>query len=78
MLMLSLNVRGIGGTLKAASLRRLFDRSRPDIVFLQETLSDEQKARDFLHKFRPSWVSSVVNCHRKFRRIVGRMGPLLF
>jgi hypothetical protein len=34
---------------------------RPDIVFLQETLSDEQKARDFLLQLRPSWAATAVN-----------------
>jgi exonuclease III len=38
MLLLSLNVRGIGGTLKVASFRRLVDHTRPEIIFLQETL----------------------------------------
>jgi exonuclease III len=70
MLLLSLNIRGIGGTLKVASMRRLLERTRPDIVFLQETLSDEQKARDFLHHLRPSWVSTVVNS-------IGNSGGLL-
>jgi exonuclease III len=70
MLLLSLNIRGIGGTLKAASVHRLLDQTRPDIVFLQETLVHEQKARDFMHLLRPSWVSSVVNS-------VGTSGGLL-
>jgi hypothetical protein len=70
MLLLTLNIRGIGGTLKAASVRRLLDQTRPDIIFLQETLVHEQKARDFMHHLRPSWVSSVVN-------YVGTSGGLL-
>jgi hypothetical protein len=70
MLLLSLNIRGIGGTLKVASVRRLLDHSRPEIVFLQETLVNAQKARDFMHLLRPSWVSSVVNS-------VGTLGGLL-
>jgi hypothetical protein len=61
MILLSLNIRGIGGSLKAVAFRRLLDRVRPDIIFLQETLVQEQKARGFLHNFRPSWVSCVVN-----------------
>jgi endonuclease/exonuclease/phosphatase family metal-dependent hydrolase len=61
MLLLSLNIRGIGGTLKVASVRRLLDRTRPDIVFLQEILTDEQKARDCMLQLQPSWVATVVN-----------------
>jgi exonuclease III len=70
MLFLSLNIRGIGGTLKTTSVRRLLDQTHPDIVFLQETLAHEQKARDFMHHLRPTWVSSVVN-------VVGNSGGLL-
>jgi hypothetical protein len=70
MLVLSLNIRGIGGTLKAASFRRLLDRSNPALIFLQETLSVDQKSRDFVHRFRPSWVSSAVNS-------IGNSGGLL-
>jgi len=61
MILLTLNIRGIGGTLKAASIYRLLDCSRPDIVFLQETLSDEKKARDFLLQLRLSWDATTVN-----------------
>jgi exonuclease III len=70
MIVLSLNIRGIGGTLKAASFRRLLERSKPDIIFLQETLSVEQKSRDFLHLFRSSWVTAAVNS-------IGNSGGLL-
>jgi exonuclease III len=61
MILLSLNIRGVGGTLKAASFQRLLDHVRPEIIFLQETLVHEQKARDFVNMFCPSWVSCVVN-----------------
>jgi exonuclease III len=70
MLLLSLNVRGIGGTLKAASFRRLIDQSSPEIVFLQETLVSAQKARDFFLIFVPSWAICSVNS-------VGSSGGLL-
>ena len=41
MLLLSLNVRGVGGTLKVASVRRLLEHTHPDIILLQETLVNE-------------------------------------
>jgi hypothetical protein len=40
------------------------------IVFLQETLVHEQKARSFMNKFCPSWVSCAVS-------YVGTSGGLL-
>jgi hypothetical protein len=61
MLLLSLNVRGIWGTLKAASLRHLMEQTKPEIVFLQETLAPALKARDFFLCFRPSWATCSVN-----------------
>jgi exonuclease III len=70
MLVLTLNIRGIRGTLKAASFRRLLVGTSLDLIFLQETLSEDQKARDFIHQFRPSWFSSTVNS-------IGNSGGLL-
>jgi hypothetical protein len=61
MLVLSLNIRGIGGTLKTASFRRLQERSKPDVIFLQETLSADHTSRDFVFKFRPSWFTVAVS-----------------
>jgi exonuclease III len=57
MILLSLNIRGVGGTLKYASLRRLLNRTNPDIIFLQETLVDEKKARLFMNYFSTCLVS---------------------
>ena len=70
MIVLSLNIRGIGGPLKTASFRRLLETSKPDVIFLQETLTMEQNARDFLHKFRPTWFSVAVSS-------LGKSGGLL-
>jgi hypothetical protein len=70
MIVLSLNIRGIGGTLKTASLRRLLARTKPDLILLQETLSADHKARDFIHQFRPSWFSAAVSS-------IGTSGGLL-
>ena len=52
MLVLSLNIRGIGGTLKAASFRRLLELTKPDIIFLQETTRQDftdQELRDLVN-----------------------------
>jgi exonuclease III len=51
MIFLSLNIRGVGGILKSASLRRLLRRTTPDIIFLQETMVEDTKARDFMNSF---------------------------
>jgi hypothetical protein len=41
-----------------------------DIVFLQETLVDEKKARLFMNTLRPAWLICVVSS-------VGKSGGLL-
>jgi len=62
MLLLSLNIRGMKGTLKKASIRILLEQTRLEIIFfLQETLVLAQNSRDSMHALRPSWVSCVVN-----------------
>jgi hypothetical protein len=61
MILLSLNIRGMGGLLKAASFRRLLSLTSPDIIFLQETLVDSKKARAFLNQFHPNWHTCTVN-----------------
>jgi exonuclease III len=61
MIVLSLNIRGIGGPLKAASFRRLLNTTLPDLIFLQETLVSDQLSRDFVHRFRSSWVTVAVS-----------------
>jgi hypothetical protein len=70
MIMLSLNLRGTGGTLKLASVRSVLDKTHPDIVFFQETLVHSEKARNFMSTLRPNWFSCVVNS-------VGTSGGLL-
>jgi hypothetical protein len=51
-------------------MRRLLSTTKPDIIFLQETLVDEEKARKFMFSLCPTWMYSVV-------RYVGKSGGLL-
>jgi endonuclease/exonuclease/phosphatase family metal-dependent hydrolase len=70
MILLSLNIRGVGGPLKQASMRRIIDQTQPSIIFLQETLVAASVARDFMHLLRPSWLSCAASS-------VGTSGGLL-
>jgi hypothetical protein len=70
MILLSLNVRGVGGPLKTASLRRLLTKTLPDIIFLQEKPVAEEKARLFMYSLRPEWLICVVSS-------VGNSGGLM-
>jgi len=61
MIFLSLNLRGVGGSLKMVYVRRLLYKTRLDIILLQENLVLELKARTYMSGLRPSWVIRVVN-----------------
>jgi len=78
MLVISLNVRGIGGTLKVSSVHRLLNRTRPDVILLQETMVEEQKERDFMHLFRLNWVSSSISSVGTSGGLLAAWDPLLF
>jgi hypothetical protein len=51
-------------------MRRLLFRIAPDIIFIQDTLVDEKKARIFMNTFCPSWLTCGVSS-------VGNYGDLL-
>ena len=59
--LISWNIQGLNGHSRQRLLRDRIIVEQPDIVFLQETLTHEQKAREFMHHLRPYWVSSSVN-----------------
>jgi exonuclease III len=61
MIILSLNIRGVGGPLKLASMHRLLSKTTPHVIFLQETLTTDVRARDFMFSLKPDWMSCVVS-----------------
>jgi hypothetical protein len=61
MILLSLNIRGVGGPLQLASLKRLLEKTRPPVVLLQETLVDSRKSRNFMNFLRPDWLVCTVS-----------------
>jgi exonuclease III len=69
MILLSLNIRGVGGAPKLASLCRLLSCSQPDIILFQETLVNEAKSRALVTNLLPNGYVCVVD-H------VGRSGGL--
>jgi hypothetical protein len=54
MILLTLNLRGVGGDLKLASLCRLLTRNLPDNLFFQETLVEEKKAQTLVNTLCPN------------------------
>ena len=55
MKILSFNCRGLASTHKQSSLKRLVDRSTPDVIFLQETLGPCNVIKELLLKLLPGW-----------------------
>ena len=51
MILLSLNIRGIGGSIKVAAFIWVLDTTLPNIIFLQETMVTEIQARSFAFRF---------------------------
>jgi hypothetical protein len=78
MVFLSLNIRGTGGTLKSDSFRRVFDKTQPNIVFLQETLESAQKSRSFMHAFRMHWFCYAVNSFGTFGGLLASWDPSIY
>jgi len=78
MILLSLNIRGVGRTSKSASLHKLLSRTQPEIIFLQETLVDEKKANFFMNTFRPTWLTCVVSYVGKYGGILVAWNPYKF
>ena len=55
MLILSYNVRGLGGAHKIVSLGRILDLKRPKVVALQETMTEGGRAKDTLKTHLSDW-----------------------
>jgi hypothetical protein len=49
MILLSINIRGVGGPLKQTSMKRIIEQTQTSIIFLQETLVEATVARNFMH-----------------------------
>jgi hypothetical protein len=67
MIMLSLNIRGVGGSLKLASMHRLLSKTKPHVIFLPETLPTDERARDSMYALR-------IGCHVQLVWLVVRGG----
>jgi hypothetical protein len=78
MILLSLNIRGVGGPLKLASMRRLLEKTHPSIIFLQETLVDAFAARDFMYHLRLNWMTCATSSIGNLGGLLASWDPTLF
>jgi len=75
MIVLSLNVRGVGGAPKTLSLKILFDMVKLDLVMIEETMVVVVKAREVFSNFFPTWNFCVVNSKGLSRGLVSAWNP---
>ena len=61
MIILSLNIRGLGGRPKTLGLRSLLESLHPDLILLQEKMCSDLPALISISKFLPSWEYCAVS-----------------
>jgi len=78
MILLSLNVIGMGGPLKSSSLKRLLEKTHPSVIFFQETLVKAGKARNFMFTLRPDWMMCTVISVENYGGLLTSWDPTCF
>ena len=61
MLILSYNVRGIGGASKLIALCRILDLNKPKVVAFHETMSGGGKSKELLKGVLKDWKMETLN-----------------
>jgi hypothetical protein len=60
-IVLSLNVRGVGGAHKMIALKRLFSKYKPNIILMQKTMCEGKKAIEILSNVLKDWSFYYVD-----------------
>ena len=75
MLILSLNVRDLGGKTKQCNLHTLFLSVRPDMILLQETTCSSFPALHAFSKLLPSWEFCAISASGLSRGLLTAWDP---
>ena len=75
MLILSLNICGLGGRTKSLSLRALFKSLNPDFILLQETMCSASPALFAFLKLLPSWEFCAISARGLSRGLLSAWNP---
>ena len=78
MSILSLNIRGLGGSAKQKSLRLLLSTLSPDVVLLQETMTSPYPALFAFSKIFPGWDFCALRSNGLSGGILTGWNPKLF
>ena len=77
MLILSYNVRGLGGAPKLAALSRILDLKRPKVVALQETMTEGGRAKDTLKTHLRDWEMKTLDAEGHSRGLLTTWSPAI-
>ena len=75
MRILSLNIRGLGGSVKQKILRHLLKTLSPDVVLLQETMTSTYPTLFAFSKLCPGWEFCALDSLRLSRGILSGWNP---
>ena len=75
MIIFSLNLYGFGSPTKLASLKRLLQQIKPDIVFLQEALIEGDKEKNLFFQCLPHWNAVALDSHGFSRGLLTGWNP---
>ena len=75
MIVLLLNIRGVGGAPKTLALKILFDMVKLDLVMIEETMVVGVKVREVFSNFFPTWNFCAVDSKGLSRGILFSWKP---
>ena len=78
MCILSLNIRGLGGSTKQKSLHLLLSSLSPDLVLLQETMTSPYPALFSFSKICPGWEFCALSSNGLSGEVLTGWNPKLF
>ena len=76
MLILSLNIRGLGGRPKSLGLCSLINSLNPDLILLQETMCSDVPALLSFSKIFPSWEYCAISARGLSGGLLSAWNPL--
>lgn len=77
MIIVSLNMRGLGGRPKQLALHKLIDMLQLDLVLLQETMMNGDKARDLSAQFLAGWEMCSIDSNGQSGGLLSNFVPFM-
>jgi exonuclease III len=75
MIIVTLNVKGVGGNSKFLALKRFLDSEKPDVLLIQETMVYLEKKKEMFVKLLPNWYFCGVDSLRIFGGLLTNWNP---